>query len=66
MASLEVLNRVKINATPETPVATMKSVFHILKSDFNFNKNELKDAQGKLKQAFVEFHEKLRILKNYT
>ncbi|PWA57512.1 SPX domain, EXS [Artemisia annua] len=66
MASLEVLNQVKINATKETPVATMKSVFHLLKSDFNFNKNELKEAQGKLKQAFIEFHEKLRFLKNYA
>ncbi|PWA49107.1 SPX domain, EXS [Artemisia annua] len=66
MASLEVLNQVKINATTETPLSTVKSVFHLLKSDFNFNKNELKDAQGKLKQAFVEFHEKLRFLKNYA
>ncbi|GJV02080.1 SPX and EXS domain-containing protein [Tanacetum coccineum] len=66
MASLEVLNQVKINATTETPISTMKSVFHILKSDFRYNKNELKDAQGKLKQAFVEFHEKLRFLKNYA
>ncbi|PWA66620.1 SPX domain, EXS [Artemisia annua] len=66
MASLEVLDQVKINATTETPVATMKSVFHLLKSDFNFNKKELKDAQGKLKQAFIEFHEKLRFLKNYA
>ncbi|KAI3784850.1 hypothetical protein L1987_43957 [Smallanthus sonchifolius] len=66
MASLDVLNRVKINATTETPVSTVRSVFNSLNMDLNYNKNELKEAQGKLKQAFLEFHQKLRFLKNYA
>ncbi|KAI3784852.1 hypothetical protein L1987_43959 [Smallanthus sonchifolius] len=66
MASLEVLNRVKINPTTETPLCTVLSVFNSLNLDLSYNKSELKDAQGKLKQAFLEFHEKLRFLKNYA
>ncbi|XP_076886840.1 phosphate transporter PHO1 homolog 3-like [Bidens hawaiensis] len=66
MASLDVLNRVKINATTETPRSTVRNVFNSLNVDLNYNKNELKNAQGKLKQAFLEFHEKLRLLKNYV
>ena len=65
MASLDVLNRIKLNVTIETPVSTMRRVFNSLSSDLQFNKNELKEAQGKLKQAFIEFYEKLRYLKNY-
>ncbi|XP_071731053.1 phosphate transporter PHO1 homolog 3-like [Rutidosis leptorrhynchoides] len=66
MASLEVLNHIKFNPTTESPRSTMKSVFRILRSDLHYNKKELKDAQEKLKQAFIEFHEKLRLLKNYA
>ena len=65
MASLDVLKRIKRNVTTETPRSTMRSVFNSLSSDLQFNKNELKEAQGKLKQAFIEFYEKLRYLKNY-
>ncbi|KAI7731336.1 hypothetical protein M8C21_011221, partial [Ambrosia artemisiifolia] len=66
MAPLDVLNRVKINATIETPLSTVRSVFNGLNLDLNYNKNELKDAQGKLKKAFLELYEKLRFLKNYA
>ncbi|KAK1432881.1 hypothetical protein QVD17_09783 [Tagetes erecta] len=65
-ASLDVLNRVKINATRETPRSTVRGVFNSLNVDLNYSKSEVKDAQGKLKQAFIEFHEKLRFLKNYA
>lgn len=66
MASLEVLNHIKINATTETPRSTMRNVFNSLNLDLQYNKNELNNAQGKLKEAFIEFHEKLRFLKNYA
>ncbi|KAI7750445.1 hypothetical protein M8C21_004698, partial [Ambrosia artemisiifolia] len=66
MASLDVLNYVKINAAPETPVSTVKNVFKGLNFDLRFNKSEFKVAEEKLKQAFIEFHEKLRFLKNYA
>ncbi|KAI7731335.1 hypothetical protein M8C21_011220 [Ambrosia artemisiifolia] len=66
MADLEVLNRVKINATTETPRSTVRNVFNSLNVDLNYNKSELKLAHRKLKQAFLEFHEQLRFLKNYA
>ncbi|MFS7970868.1 putative SPX domain-containing protein [Helianthus anomalus] len=66
MASLEVLNHVKVNVAPETPITTMKNVFKSLNPNLHFNKSEVKVAEEKLKQAFVEFHEKLRFLKNYA
>ncbi|KAK9054015.1 hypothetical protein SSX86_025090 [Deinandra increscens subsp. villosa] len=66
MASLDVLNHIKINTTTETPLSALKSVFNSSKSTLQFNKKELRHAKEKLKQAFIEFHEKLRFLKNYA
>ncbi|KAK9054014.1 hypothetical protein SSX86_025089 [Deinandra increscens subsp. villosa] len=66
MASLDVLNHIKINTTAETPLSALKTVFNSSKSGLHYNKNELRDAKEKLKQAFIEFHEKLRFLKNYV
>nr|XP_043617228.1 phosphate transporter PHO1 homolog 9-like [Erigeron canadensis] len=66
IASLEVLDNIKINTTTTSPRSTIKSLFHMLRSDLHYNKKELKDAQEKLKRAFIEFHEKLRYLKNYA
>ena len=65
VASLDILNQIKLNATIETPRSTVRSVFNSLSSDLQFSKNELKETQGKLKQAFIEFYENLRYLKNY-
>ena len=66
VASLEVLNHVTINATVETPRSTVRSAFNFARSELHYNKKELKDAQEKLKLAFIEFHEKLRFLKSYA
>nr|XP_043614561.1 phosphate transporter PHO1 homolog 9-like [Erigeron canadensis] len=55
--SLEVIQESTINAKPETtPMSTVN----------NYNKNELKDKQQKLKKAFIEFHVNLRYLKKYS
>ncbi|CAI9109743.1 OLC1v1009620C3 [Oldenlandia corymbosa var. corymbosa] len=63
---LQVLNQVRINVDPETPISTLKNVFGSLMPDLSFSKNELKKAEGRLKQAFVQFHQKLRLLKSYS
>ncbi|KAI3500740.1 hypothetical protein L1887_36565 [Cichorium endivia] len=63
MASLEVLNHVKMNATTGS---TVRSCFHIPRSDLHYNQNEVRDAKAKLKLAFMRFHEKLRFLKSYS
>ncbi|KAI3722417.1 hypothetical protein L2E82_33455 [Cichorium intybus] len=66
MVSLEILNSVKINVKPESAISTLKNILDGSKSDLSFSKRELRNAQTKLKQAFVEFHRKLRLLKCYS
>ncbi|PWA71366.1 SPX domain, EXS [Artemisia annua] len=66
MVSLDVLNHVKINVMQETSILSLKNAFSDAKSRFLFNKKELRDAERKLKQALIEFHQKLRHLKSYS
>ncbi|CAA3017423.1 phosphate transporter PHO1 homolog 9-like [Olea europaea subsp. europaea] len=63
--SLQVLDHVKINVEPDTPVSTLKNVIMSSKSDLSFSKDELRKAEEKLRQAFIEFYRKLRLLKSY-
>ncbi|KAF8369669.1 hypothetical protein HHK36_032308 [Tetracentron sinense] len=65
-APLEVLNHVKINIIPETPLTTLKGILMSSKSDLPFSKEELKKAEERMKQAFIEFYQKLRLLKSYS
>ncbi|KAJ0704211.1 putative SPX domain-containing protein [Helianthus annuus] len=66
MVSLDILNHIKINVTPESGLSPpWRTIFDGTKSDLSFSKRELRTAQAKLKQAFVEFHRKLRLLKSY-
>eukprot|EP00258_Populus_trichocarpa_P033000 XP_024449019.1 phosphate transporter PHO1 homolog 9-like [Populus trichocarpa] len=64
-ASLEVLDHVKINVEPETPVSTVKNVISSSKSDLSYSKEELRKAEELMTHAFVEFYGKLRLLKSY-
>ncbi|XP_021617551.1 phosphate transporter PHO1 homolog 9 isoform X2 [Manihot esculenta] len=64
-ASLEVLDRVKINIEPETPVSTMKNITASSKSDLSYSKEELRKAEGLMARAFIVFYQKLRLLKSY-
>ncbi|PHT91897.1 Phosphate transporter PHO1 -like protein 9 [Capsicum annuum] len=64
-APLEVLDYVKINIEPETPISTLKSCIMTSKSHLTFSKEELKKAEEQMKKAFVEFYQKLRLLKSY-
>ncbi|XP_024995223.1 phosphate transporter PHO1 homolog 9-like isoform X2 [Cynara cardunculus var. scolymus] len=66
MVSLGVLNHVKINVASESPISSLKHAFSSSKSGVSFSKRELRDAERKLKQAFIEFHQKLRYLKSYS
>lgn len=63
---LEVLNHVKMNNTRETPRSTIKSFLNVPKqTELKFNRENLKKVEEQLKQAFVEFYHKLRLLKSY-
>ena len=62
---IEVLDRVKINNTKETPRSTIKSVLKPSNPELKFSRDNLKRVEEKLRRAFVEFYHKLRLLKSY-
>ncbi|CAN4079402.1 unnamed protein product [Withania somnifera] len=64
-APLEILDYVKINIEPGTPVSTLRSCIMISKSHLSFSKEELRKAEEQMKKAFVEFYQKLLLLKSY-
>ncbi|CAH9099537.1 unnamed protein product [Cuscuta epithymum] len=64
-APLGVLNNVRINVKPETPVSTLASVLKISNSELKYNRVELKKAEDQLKKAFLVFYHELRLLKGY-
>lgn len=57
LASMEVLNHVKIKVAPATLESTLKHVWS--------SKVELSTIEEQIKKAFIEFHQKLRLLKSY-
>nr|WET17601.1 SPX-EXS4 [Phoebe bournei] len=66
-APLEVLDHVKINVALETPRSTIKGMLMDSKcKELSFSKEELRKAEEQLKRAFVEFYQKLRLLKSYS
>ncbi|XWS30233.1 hypothetical protein CRYUN_Cryun24cG0099200 [Craigia yunnanensis] len=64
-APLDVLDHVKVNVEPETPISTLKGILKSSRSDLSFSRQELSKAEEKITQAFVEFYRKLRLLKSY-
>ncbi|XP_031262390.1 phosphate transporter PHO1 homolog 3-like isoform X7 [Pistacia vera] len=63
---LEILDRVKINNTIETPRSTIKSVLRVpQQTELKFSRENLRMVEDQLKQVFVEFYQKLRLLKSY-
>ncbi|XP_059655817.1 phosphate transporter PHO1 homolog 3-like [Cornus florida] len=66
-APLEILDHVKINNTSETPRSTLKAFLNVPhQTKLNFNSENLKKVEEQLKQAFIEFYHKLRLLKSYS
>ncbi|XVE53189.1 hypothetical protein DITRI_Ditri02bG0183800 [Diplodiscus trichospermus] len=66
-ASLEVLDRVKMNNTLETPRSTIKGVLKVPNhTDLSFSRENLRKVEEQLKRAFVVFYQKLRLLKSYS
>ncbi|XP_058096370.1 phosphate transporter PHO1 homolog 3-like [Magnolia sinica] len=64
---LQVLKHVKINISLETPRSTLKGMLMDSNhKELSFSKEELRKAEGQLKRAFIEFYQKLRLLKSYS
>ncbi|XWS64232.1 hypothetical protein CRYUN_Cryun06bG0168700 [Craigia yunnanensis] len=65
-APLQILNRVKMNNTLATPRSTIKGFLNVPKqTELKFNRENLKKVEDQLKRAFVEFYQKLSLLKSY-
>ncbi|KAL7260645.1 hypothetical protein ACSBR1_006332 [Camellia fascicularis] len=66
-APLEILNQVKMNNTLETPRSTMIGLLSVHNpKEIKFNRENLKKVEEQLKRAFIEFYQKLRLLKSYS
>ncbi|XP_022945625.1 phosphate transporter PHO1 homolog 3-like [Cucurbita moschata] len=64
---LELLDRVKLNTTVETPRSTIKGLLNFPKnSELQFNKENLNKIENQLRKAFVVFYHKLRLLKSFS
>lgn len=65
-ASLDVLDRVTISNTLETPRSTIKGILNVNKNnDIVFGRENLQKVELQLQRAFIEFYQKLRLLKSY-
>lgn len=65
-AHLEILDHVKISSTFDSPMSTIKGVFKDSREKgLSYNKEELKEVEERLKVAFIEFYQKLCLLKHY-
>ncbi|XP_059655037.1 phosphate transporter PHO1 homolog 3-like isoform X2 [Cornus florida] len=66
-ARLEILNHVKINNTRETPRSTIKAFLKVPnQTELSFSRETLKKVEDQLKRAFIQFYQKLRLLKSYS
>ena len=66
LAPLEILSHMKMNNTLETPCSTIKGFLNYpMQTELNFTRENLRKVEDQLKRAFVEFYQKLRLLKNY-
>ncbi|KAG9133039.1 hypothetical protein Leryth_023720 [Lithospermum erythrorhizon] len=63
----EILDRVKITNTFDSPISTIKAVLKDPKDkDVRYKKQELREAEERMKQVLVEFYKKLHLLKHFS
>ncbi|KAM7491031.1 hypothetical protein LguiA_033952 [Lonicera macranthoides] len=67
-APLDILDRMTMNSTVETPCSSIKEFLNIVtdQTELKFSNANLKKVEQRLKRAFVEFHHKLRLLKSFS
>ncbi|XP_050373009.1 phosphate transporter PHO1 homolog 3-like [Argentina anserina] len=65
-APLDVLSRVTMNQTVETPRSTIKGVLNVSQqTELKFSRQNLNKVEEQLRRAFVVFYQKLRLLKSF-
>ncbi|CAN6549200.1 unnamed protein product [Malus baccata var. baccata] len=65
-APLDILDRVKMNHTVETPCSTIKGFLNVApQTELKFSRVNLNKVEEQLRGAFVVFYQKLRLLKSY-
>lgn len=65
-APLEILKQVKLNSDFVSPRSMIKGFLNMPnQADLEYSKEKLIKAEEQLRVAFVEFYQKLRLLKNY-
>lgn len=63
---VDILKQVKLNNDLVTSPSMIKGFLNLpSQKDLNFSKEKLFKAEEQLRKAFVEFYQKLRLLKNY-
>ncbi|CAN0923604.1 Phosphate transporter PHO1 homolog 3 [Linum grandiflorum] len=66
-APLQVLHNVQMNNAKETPRSTIKGFLNVPNhTELKFTRENLRRVEEQLKRAFVEFYQKLRLLKSYS
>ncbi|XP_050203261.1 phosphate transporter PHO1 homolog 3-like [Mercurialis annua] len=66
-APLEILSRVTINNTLETPRSTIKGVLKVPQhTELKFTRENLTRVEEQLRRAFIQFYQKLRLLKSFS
>lgn len=63
---LEILDHVTVRHPVETPRSTIKGFLNVpIQTELKFNRENMSKIEDQLKRAFMEFHNKLRLLKSY-
>ncbi|XP_061992264.1 phosphate transporter PHO1 homolog 3 [Rosa rugosa] len=66
-APLDVLSRVTMNQTTETPRSTIKGFLNVpQQTELKFSRENLSKVEEQLKRAFAVFYQKLRLLKSFV
>ncbi|RZB65357.1 Phosphate transporter PHO1-like 10 [Glycine soja] len=64
---LEILQHVKVDNVPQSPISTIKKAFtDSSDNELSFSKEELRKVEEQLRLVFVEFYQKLLHLKDYS
>ncbi|KAM0987156.1 hypothetical protein COP1_011388 [Malus domestica] len=63
---LDILDQVTINHMAETPRSTIKGFLNVVPhTELKFSRANLSKVEQQLRRAFIEFYQKLRLLKSY-